>query len=104
MIELKDHSVSDLLIRTVVMHPAVPPVIDVQYVNDQRQYADSVKLVFEKPDSGPWELQAAVVTGDRCLKDGKRGTETKISRLPRYTANKWPDWLVEIINFFTPEG
>lgn len=108
MIDLSDHNVRNHITRTVNVYPAAPFVIDVAYTQTQKQYVDRVVLEFHKIDDRPWKLWNIKLIGDRMLKDGSRGAETKVSGIsPSYNrreedSERWL-WLTEIINFFTPE-
>lgn len=103
MIELENHKVDDLLTRTIKVFPAVPPVVDCHYTQSQQMFVDCIRLVFRKRNGGAWTVYDVVATGDRCLKDGVRGRETKKNNY-RYTPkdSPRPDWLVEVLAFFTP--
>lgn len=104
MIELKDFNGNDLLKRTFRIVPVVPPVFKCS--STQQQFVDEVVLVFHKANSEPWKLYDVRLVGDRQLKSGERGHEVKVSRpyVGLYGEIKeQPDWLTEIVNFFTPE-
>ncbi len=103
MIELKEHSTNDLTFRTITVYLADPPVIDVRFTQTQQQTVDKVTLVFQREDDEPWKLYAVKAVGDRVLKNGGRGAEVKVSDFRYVGLSKRPDWLNEIIEFFTPE-
>jgi hypothetical protein len=103
MIELKKPTIDDVLMRTTRVDLVVPPVVPVMGTG-QEMFVDQLVLAFRKQNDEPWQEWSVLAIGVRRNKDGSRGKEDKVNRYVSYNANQRPDWLLEIINFFTPES